>query len=276
MADLIPLGGHHVSTTRRVALVTGAAGDIGRAAALRLAADGWRMALVDHPASDVGLEAIRTAVAELGVETWTTAFDVTDEAAVAVAIKACCAEFGAPAGLFNNAGYQGVFVAMPDYSIADARRVMEVNVLGVMSVLQHVARVMIAAGDGGAIVNSASMAGVGGAPNMAAYSASKAAVVGLTKSAAKDLAPHAIRVNAISPAFIGPGKMWDHQVVQQAATKSQYYPHTPHEVAAQMIGMVPLRRYGSTAEVASVVSFLLSNDASYMTGQNVEINGGSV
>jgi NAD(P)-dependent dehydrogenase (short-subunit alcohol dehydrogenase family) len=144
-----------------------------------------------------------------------------------------------------------------------------------MQVLQHATAAMIAAGVEGAIVNAASMAGVSGAPNMPAYSASKAAVIGLTKSAAKDLAPHNIRVNAVSPAFIGPGAMWDNQIAAQAAAGSQYYAADPSEVAEQMIGMVPLRRYGSPAEVAAVVAFLLSPDASYLTGQNIEIAGGS-
>src|SRR4029078_13482086 len=112
-------------------------------------------------------------------------------------------------------------------------------------------------GAGGAVVNIASMAGVSGAPNMAAYSASKAAIIGLTKAAAKDLAPKGIRVNAVSPAFVGPGRMWDTQVARQAAAGSQYYATDPDAVATQMIGMVPLRRYGSAHEVASAVAFLL-------------------
>jgi NAD(P)-dependent dehydrogenase (short-subunit alcohol dehydrogenase family) len=135
---------------------------------------------------------------------------------------------------------------------------------------------MVAAGVAGAIVSSASMAGVTGAPNMTAYSASKAAIIGLTKSAARDLAPVGIRVNAVSPAFIGPGRMWENQVASQAAARSPYFADDPSDVARQMIGMVPLGRYGSTEEVASVVAFLLSDDASYLTGINVEISGGSV
>jgi NAD(P)-dependent dehydrogenase (short-subunit alcohol dehydrogenase family) len=172
----------------------------------------------------------------------------------------------------NNAGYQGVFTSVESYPLEDARRVLEVNVLGVMTVLAVAARAMT----GGSVVNIASMAGVSGAPNMPAYSASKAAVIGLTKAAAKDLAPRGIRVNAVSPAFIGPGRMWDTQVAQQAAAGSQYYATDPADVAEQMIGMVPLRRYGSVHEVASVVAFLLSDDASYVTGVNVEVAGGSV
>jgi NAD(P)-dependent dehydrogenase (short-subunit alcohol dehydrogenase family) len=110
---------------------------------------------------------------------------------------------------------------------------------------------------------------------MPAYSASKAAVIGLTKAAAKDLAPRGIRVNAVSPAFVGPGRMWENQVARQAEAGSQYYATEPDAVAEQMIGMVPLRRFGSPREVASVVAFLLSDDASYVTGVNVEVSGGS-
>ena len=134
---------------------------------------------------------------------------------------------------------------------------------------------MVEAGVAGSIVCSASMAGVTGAPNMAAYSASKAAVIGLTKSAAKDLAPAGIRVNAVSPAFIGPGACGTTRSRPRPPTPSPYYADDPAEVARQMIAMVPLGRYGSTDEVAKVVAFLLSDDASYLTGVNIEIAGGS-
>jgi 2-dehydro-3-deoxy-L-rhamnonate dehydrogenase (NAD+) len=244
-------------------LVTGAAGDIGAAIAELLAQRGHRLALADHPNAAARLDGLSR---RLGAESVT--FDVTDEAAVAGAVEGL-APLG---GLVNNAGYQGMFASVHRYPLADARRVIEVNVLGVMSVLAVAARAMTG---GGAVVNIASMAGVSGAPNMPAYSASKAAVIGLTKAAAKDLAPNGIRVNAVSPAFIGPGRMWETQVARQAAADSQYYAADPDEVAAQMIGMVPMRRYGSVYEVASVVAFLLSDDASYVTGVNVEVSGGS-
>ena len=172
----------------------------------------------------------------------------------------------------NNAGYQGLFTSVDRYPLDDARRVIEVNLLGAMTVLAVATRAMT----GGAVVNIASMAGVSGAPNMPAYSASKAAVIGLTKAAAKDLAPRGIRVNAVSPAFVGPGRMWETQVERQAAAGSQYYAADPDTVAAQMIDMVPMRRYGAASEVASVVAFLLSDDASYVTGVNIEVSGGSV
>ena len=178
-------------------------------------------------------------------------------------------------GLVNSAGRQGAFAPVHAYPLEEARRVFDVNVIGLLAVLAAVSRQMIERGCGGSVVNLASMAGVSGAPNMPAYSASKAAVIGLTKAAAKDLAEAGIRVNAVSPAFIGPGRMWDVQVAQQAAVASQYYESDPEAVAAQMIGMVPLRRYGSTDEVARVVAFLLSEQASYVTGVNLEVSGGS-
>ncbi len=252
-------------------LVTGAAGDIGAAIAEVLAQRGHRLALADHPDLAGRLDETVELCCGLGADADSVTFDVTDEAAVTDAVQG----LGALGGLVNNAGYQGVFTSIDRYPINDARRVVEVNVVGVMSVLAAVGRAMIAAGSGGAVVNVASMAGVSGAPNMPAYSASKAAVIGLTKAAAKDLAPHRIRVNAVSPAFIGPGRMWETQIARQAAAGSQYYATDPDEVAAQMIGMVPLRRYGSVREVATVVAFLLSDDASYVTGANVEVSGGS-
>jgi NAD(P)-dependent dehydrogenase (short-subunit alcohol dehydrogenase family) len=244
-------------------LITGAAGDIGAAIAEALVERGYRLVLADHPDAAGRLDDL---CRRLGAECVT--FDVTDEPAVAAAV----AGLGTLGGLVNNAGYQGVFTPVDRYPLADARRVIEVNLLGVMTVLVAVAKTMT----GGSVVNIASMAGVSGAPNMPAYSASKAAVIGLTKSAAKDLAPKGIRVNAVSPAFIGPGRMWETQVAQQAAAGSQYYAADPEAVAEQMIGMVPLRRHGSVHEVATVVAFLLSDDASYVTGVNIEVSGGSV
>jgi NAD(P)-dependent dehydrogenase (short-subunit alcohol dehydrogenase family) len=253
-------------------LVTGAAGDIGTSIASALARRGTALALADHPDAEERLEETVRRCRALGVAVRSATFDVTDAAATAAVVE----ELGPLVGLVNNAGYQGVFAPVDRYPHDDARRVLEINVLGVLAVLTAAARVLIAGGTGGSIVNIASMAGVSGAPNMPAYSASKSAVIGLTKAAAKDLAPVGIRVNAVSPAFIGPGRMWETQVAQQAAAGSQYFATDPGAVAEQMIGMVPLRRYGSVDEVAAVVAFLLSSEASYVTGVNIEVSGGSV
>ena len=120
----------------------------------------------------------------------------------------------------------------------------------------------------------ASHAGVVGPPNMIAYSASKFAVIGITQTAAKDLAPYHIRVNALSPALIGPGVMWTRQTELQAGVGSQYFDADPQVVEQQMINSVPMRRLGSLEEVANSVAFLMSEEASYITGFNLEITGG--
>ena len=110
-------------------------------------------------------------------------------------------------------------------------------------------------------MNSASMAGVDGLRNMIGYGAGRFGVVGMTQTASKDLAPYNIRVNAISPAFMGPGYMWDRQVRLQAEAESQYFDRDPKVGAQQMIGSVPMRRYGHITEIPGI-------------GVNVPISGG--
>lgn len=109
---------------------------------------------------------------------------------------------------------------------------------------------------------------------MAAYTASKSAVIGLTKTASKDLAPLGITVNSLSPAFVGDCMMWDRQCELQAAADSQYYDKDPKVVSEQMIKACPMRRCGSLAEVAGVVSWALSSDSSYVSGTNLQVTGG--
>ncbi|MDA3919821.1 MAG: SDR family NAD(P)-dependent oxidoreductase [Salinisphaera sp.] len=257
--------------TGRCALITGGGGDIGLATAARLAADGADIALLDMDSAK--LEAARDKLADSGVRVGTFVCDVTDHAAVDRIVGEIESKFAPIDLLFNNAGFQGAFSPVHTYPANDFRQVMEVNVIGAFHVLQRVAAAMVERGFG-RIVNTASMAGIGGPPNMAAYGASKFAIVGLTQTAAKDLAPHGIRVNAISPGFIGPGFMWDRQVEKQAAAGSQYYDADTARVAEQMISSVPMRRYGDLSEIPGAVSFLMSDDASYMTGVNLPISGG--
>lgn len=263
------------SPERPLALITGAAGDIGSAVARRLAAE-HRLALVDHPSRSAVLDALADELGGAGhTDTWTDTFDVTDEQQTRSAVGRCVAGVGVPSALVNNAGVQGAFAPVHEYPLADAATVITVNLIGAFNVLVAVSAEMVAAGRHGAVVNLASMAGVAGAANMGAYSASKAGVIGMTRSAAKDLAPHGIRVNSVSPAFIGPGEMWDRQVRLQAGTNTQYFSTDPDEVAAAMIASVPLRRCGTLGEVADVVAYLLSSGASYLTGIDVEIAGGA-
>jgi NAD(P)-dependent dehydrogenase (short-subunit alcohol dehydrogenase family) len=261
----------------RTVLITGAAGDIGRAVAVRAGREGAAVVLADRPATESQLHETESScrAVQPDVDVLAINFDVTDQPAVARSVAALRESGRTPDALFNNAGVQGAIANTATYPLDDVRRVMDVNVTGAFGVLQAWASMLIAEGRPGAAVNSASMAGVAGAPNMPAYSASKAAILGLTKSAAKDLAPDGIRVNAVSPAFIGPGAMWDRQVELQADASSQYYSADPARVADQMIGQVPMRRLGTLDEVASVVVFLLSDQASYLTGVNIEVAGGA-
>jgi NAD(P)-dependent dehydrogenase (short-subunit alcohol dehydrogenase family) len=260
----------------RIALVTGAAGNIGRAVAVDLAGRGADLVLADLVGADGGLAATlvdcRAARHDVAAEIVT--FDVRDPAAVGGALAGATARMGPAQLVVNNAGYQGSFDNVLDYDLDELRKVLDVNAFGVFVVLQTTARRLRDAGLGGSIVNVASMA-AHGAPNMPAYSMSKGAVISLTRAAAKDLAPHGIRVNSVSPGFIGPGMMWDRQVALQARTPSQYYADDTASVAAQMIAQVPQRRYGLLDEVAGVVAFLLSDAASYMTGSDLEIAGGA-
>jgi NAD(P)-dependent dehydrogenase (short-subunit alcohol dehydrogenase family) len=109
---------------------------------------------------------------------------------------------------------------------------------------------------------------------MAAYAASKAGLIGLTKTAAKDLAPFGVLVNSIGPALLGPGTMWDRQVAMQAAAGSRYFSVDPEEVERTMIAGVPMNRLGTHEEVAAVVEFLMSEGSSYITGTHIPIGGG--
>jgi NAD(P)-dependent dehydrogenase (short-subunit alcohol dehydrogenase family) len=258
------------------ALVTGAGGDIGRAVAVRLAESGASVVLTDLDRAAEGLERTRAAcAAAAGDERVAVApADVTNAASVAACFDEAGARFGVPDLVFNNAGVQGELLPLQDYPVADFSFVMDVNVNGIFNVLLQASQRLRGAGKPGVIVNSASMAGVEGAANMPAYSASKGAVMSLTRSASKDLAPMGIRVNAVSPAFIGEGLMWDRQVERQARANTQYYSTDPAVVAQEMIGAVPIRRTGTLAEVAATVVWLLSDESSYVNGQNVIISGG--
>ena len=255
----------------RTIMVTGAAGNIGLTTALRFAEEGANVALVDIKQDE--LDSATSKVSAHGVTAKGYACDVTDPAAVRETVERIAGDFGRIDLLFNNAGYQGLFQPAHKYPEDDFATVTDINVNGMFYVLKAVGAHMAAAG-GGAIVNTASMAGVGGPPNMVAYAASKFAVVGVTQVAAKDLAPHNIRVNAISPAYMGPGYMWDRQVNLQAEAGSQYYSSDPKKVAEEMISAVPMRRVGSIEEIPGAVAFLLSDDASYITGVNIPISGG--
>lgn len=208
-----------------------------------------------------------------GIKAEAFQLNITDVPAVKAAAEKVKASFGKIDYLFNNAGYQGAFTPAENYDPEDFKKVIDINVNGVFYVLQAVANIMAADG-GGVIVNTASMAAHSGPPNMIAYGTSKAAVLHMTRIAAKDYAPKNIRVNSISPAFIGPGFMWTRQIELQAAAGSVYYDPNPEVVAKQMVDCTWLKRYGLIDEVIGPVTFLFSDDSSYLTGIDIQVTGG--
>jgi NAD(P)-dependent dehydrogenase (short-subunit alcohol dehydrogenase family) len=253
----------------KMCVVTGGAGDIGISTALRLAKEGADIALIDLKDMEDAIKRIK----ETGVRCLGYTCNVANYSEVEECVKTIQKDFNKIDMLFNNAGIQGAFSQIHTYPVEDFHQVISVNLIGAFHVLRAVSAVMVAQKEG-VIVNTASMAGVGGPVNMAAYGASKFAIVGLTQTAAKDLAPYNIRVNAISPGYMGPGFMWDRQVDLQAAAHSQYYDKDRNIVAKQMVSEVPLRRYGSIDEIPGTVSFLMSDDSSFTTGENIKISGG--
>ncbi|MEX1057018.1 MAG: SDR family oxidoreductase, partial [Natronospirillum sp.] len=195
-------------------VITGGAGDIGLATAIHLGHQGAQIGLLDIDATKLAAAAQR--LRDQGITCATAECNVTESSQVEAALARFVEQFGVINCLFNNVGYQGDFAPVHNYELEDFSRVMSINVTGAFIVLKTFAQHMIVQG-GGAIVNTASMAALGGPPNMIAYATSKAALLGMTLTAAKDLAPHNIRVNAISPAYMGPGFMWTRQVELQAA-----------------------------------------------------------
>lgn len=260
--------------TDKVAVVTGAAGNFGEACARRLMSEGAQVALMDVRDPAEVAKKLLTEFPEGKARSYIA--DITDEAVVETVVGEIVKEFKRIDLLFNNAGYQGDFLPVHKYKVSDFRKILDINVTGAFIVLKTVANVMIEQSPrGGSIVNTASMAGIGAPPNMPAYASSKAAVKHLSVVAAKDLAPYDVRVNSVSPAFIGPGFMWTRQVELQAKAGPPYFSSDPKKVAEGMIGSVPMKRYGSLDEVMGPVLFLLSDDASYITGEDIKIIGGN-
>lgn len=252
-------------------LITGGAGEIGKATAHRFAANGAGVVLLDI--NEAKMTEVAQELASYNTPIHTFRCDVTRPEDVAQAFTSAVKQLERIDYVFNNAGYQGAFAKTDEYPDDQFQKVININVVGVFNILKAAAQHLRDRG-GGAIVNMASHAGVDGPPNMLAYAASKFAVVGMTETAAKDLAPYGIRVNALSPSLIGPGFMWTRQTELQAEVGSQYFDSDPKIVEQQMIQSVPMRRLGRLDEVANGVAFLMSDEASYITGFNLDITGG--
>jgi NAD(P)-dependent dehydrogenase (short-subunit alcohol dehydrogenase family) len=271
----------HCRFQNKVVLITGAAGDIGGATATAFAQEGANVILVDLPYTKDTLKKKCVALKEDGaIDTLFVLADITNIEDVKKMVKHSVNKFGQIDYFFNNAGVQGDILPLHEQQERNFELVMKVNIYGVFLGMKYVAKAMKESGQGGIIVNTASLAGFQGPPNMVAYAASKFAVVGMTKTAAKDLAPYGVRVCAIAPGILE-GKMWDTQIRGRALCRkrlsgdsSEVTERELKEQEERMLNGTPMKRQGKLSEVASVVTFLCSDAASYLTGTTILIDGG--
>jgi 2-dehydro-3-deoxy-L-rhamnonate dehydrogenase (NAD+) len=236
----------------QTAIVTGAATGIGKVIAKRLASAGARVVI-----ADINDKAAAEAAERIGENTFAVQLDVTDPASVQQAISSVLTRTQSIEIIVNNAGLAGKAAPIWEQTDEDWSRVMAINVTGPFYMCRAVMPHMRSRGYG-RIVNIASIAGKEGNPNMVAYYASKAAIIGLTKSIAKEVATEGICINAVTPAVIRT-KMLDQL--------------TPAQVS-YMVERIPMKRTGQPEEVAAVVHFLSSRDCSFVTGQCYDVSGG--
>ncbi|HET6316214.1 MAG TPA: SDR family NAD(P)-dependent oxidoreductase [Chloroflexota bacterium] len=239
----------------RVALVTGAARGIGAAIAERLARDGACVAVGDVDAAEAAREAERIA-ASAG-SAFPVALDVADAASARSAVEAVLERSGRLDILVNNAGIAGLASAVADYPEDEWRRILSIDLDGVFYCCKAVLPHMLERGSG-RIVNIASISGKEGNPNMAAYSAAKAGVIGFTKALAKEVATSGIYVNCVTPAVIAT------EILTQLSD----------EAVAYMTAKIPMGRTGAPGEVAALVAWLASSECTFSTGAVFDISGG--
>jgi len=268
----------------KVALVTGAGrpGGLGQAIALRLAAEGAAILLHDRgavagdiaPAHGIGLSSdleqtatmIRTQTGTL-VETATG--DLLDEAAIEAIVAVAERSIGTLDILVNNAGIGYLFGPLTEMDATHLDAVLGVNLRAPVLLSKHAARLMIRGGKGGRIVNIASQAGKSGFAFASAYTASKHGLIGLTRAAAMELAPHGITVNAVCPNHVTTGLgAWQNEFMSKARGE------TLDEYMAAMKARIPLGRPGLPQDTAGAVAFLCSDDAAYITAEAMNVSGG--
>jgi len=241
----------------RVVLVTGAASGIGRATAGQLAGMGARVLAADIDA-DAG-EAAAAALRDAGGDVRFVAGDVAGEDTAAALVAAAVDAFGRLDGAANCAGVGGGHASTHEYPVEAWDRIVAVNLRGTWLAMR--AQVPALLGGGGAIVNVASTLGLRGSPNASPYSASKHGVIGLTRTAAIEYAPHRIRVNAVCPGAI------DTPMMDETFARFPGF-------REMLVGFVPMGRMGTADEVASAIVWLLSDAASFVTGETLTVEGG--
>lgn len=248
--------------TGKTAVITGATGGIGEASVVRFLSEGAKVMAIGRSA-----EKLARLTSRIGENPNFATFvaDSTDEQATAAAMQQTEAQFGQIDILFANAGTEGDVAPLESLTADQFRAVIETNVVGVWLAMKYCAEHMKSRGTG-SIVCTASIAGLVGFPNLMPYIASKHAVCGMVQTAALELGPAGVRVNAVAPGPIA------NRMIE--SLEQQMSPEDPDSVHEGIVASIPMGRYGNNEEVANLVLFLASDEASYINGATYTVDGG--